>query len=707
MVSVRLSVTHVTVALLAWIGLTTFLQVGFGEEGLLRWSGYVVLTPVVAGALLPRRQTLLVAAVNLAVAGFVYGFVIHQSIGGRIVVLVALVLASLIGTVVCRVRLDREERLARMMIARDRLSVLSRATTQVGTTLDVVRTARELAEVAVPRFADFVTVDLFDSVLAGGEPEEGPFEGPVRLRRVAHKSVLDNSPEAVLDLGESDLYPPISVPARALATGNPVKVAQLLDEAEVRAWLGGDPRRPATTEDYGVHTGMTIPLRSRGAVLGVAAFIRHRRPDPFDADDLLLAEEVASRASVCLDNAHRFTREHRRSLTLQRSLLPRGLPENPAVETASRYLPSGTEAGVGGDWFDVIPLSGARVGLVVGDVVGHGMHASATMGRLRAAVRTLADIDLPPDELLTHLDDVVTRLGTEAGPSRRGRHRGRAGDRGRTEAGAGDGGGPLDPLPAGEIGATCLYAVYDPVSRRFTVARAGHPPPALVAPDGTTRFIDLPAGPPLGTDSLPFESVELELAEGSTLALYTNGLVESRSREPDNGLDLLRRALSGPCRSLESTCDAVLKALLDEQHTDDIALLLARTRTLDAQHVVAWDLPPDPASVGRARELANSQMAAWGLEGIAFTAELVVSELVTNAVRYGEAPVQLRLIREKTLICEVSDGSSTAPHLRRARTLDEGGRGLFIVAQLTDRWGTRHGPQGKTIWSELSLTTNP
>ncbi|MDI5962805.1 SpoIIE family protein phosphatase [Streptomyces sp. SL13] len=686
-VSVRLSVRHVTVLLLGWIALATFVQIDFGEGGLLRWSGYSVLTPVVAGALLPMRQSLLISVVNLVVSGCVYGVVIdHLTDGGRVVVLVAVLLASVVGVLVCRVRLEREERLVRLMVARDRLALLGQATAGVGTTLDVVRTARELADVATPRFADFVTVDLFDWVLSGDDPEPGPFEGAVRLRRVAHTSVLDSSPEAVLDLGEADVYPPISVPARSLAAGTPIRAGQLLRDAEVVEWLAQDPRRAAKVEDFGLHSGITIPLRARGATLGVAVFIRHRRPEPFDDDDLLLAEEITSRASVCLDNAHRYTREHHRSLTLQRSLMPRGLPRNAAVEAASRYLPAGSEAGVGGDWFDVIPLSGARVALVVGDVVGHGMHASATMGRLRAAVRTLADIDLPPDELLTHLDDVVTRLGTETDP-------------GQDECGA-----PLDPLPAGETGATCLYAVYDPVSRRCTLARAGHPPPVLVAPDGTTAFVDLPAGPPLGLGSLPFESRELELAEGSLLALYTNGLVESRRREMDEGLDRLRHALSGAGPSLEATCDAVLASLLDDQQTDDIALLLARTRALDAQHVATWDLAAEPASVGRARDLATSQLAAWGLEAIAFTTELVVSELVTNAVRYGEAPVQLRLIREKTLICEVSDGSSTAPHLRRARTLDEGGRGLFIVAQLTDRWGTRHDPQGKTIWSELSLT---
>ncbi len=688
-VSVRLSVKHVTLLLLAWIGLTTFLQVDLGDEGLLRWSGYSVLTPVVAGALLPFRQTLLVTLVNLVVASCIYGFVVRDLTGGaRWVVLTAMLVASVVALVVCRLRLEREERLAGLMIARDRLTLLSTASSQIGTTLDVVRTARQLAEVAVPRFADFVTVDLFDSVLRGGEPETGPFEGSLSLRRVAHKSVIDTSPEAVLDLGESDVYPAISVPARSLAGGESIRAAHILRDTEVLEWLAQDPRRAAKVEDYGLHSGITIPLRARGAALGVAVFIRHQRPDPFDSDDLLLSEEIAARAAVCLDNAQRFTREQHKSLTLQRSLLPRGLQRNPAVEVASRYLPTGSRAGVGGDWFDIIPLSGARVALVVGDVVGHGVHATATMGRLRAAVRTLADIDLPPDELLTHLDDVVTRLGGEA------------------EAAQDELGDPSETLPGSEIGATCLYAVYDPVSRNCTLARAGHPPPALVRPDGSVEFVELPASPPLGLGSLPFESTELDLPEGSLLALYTNGLVASRRRDMDRGLEQLRQALAASGPSLETTCDTILKTLLDDHQTDDIALLLARTRVLDAQHVVSWDLSADPAAVATARELATAQLTSWGLEGAVFTTELVVSELVTNAIRHAAAPIQLRLIREKALICEVSDSSGTAPHLRRARNLDEGGRGLFIVAQLTDRWGTRHGPAGKTIWAEIPLAAS-
>ncbi|MDX6314093.1 MAG: hypothetical protein QOF44_3557 [Streptomyces sp.] len=565
--------------------------------------------------------------------------------------------------------------------ARRRLAVVNEASTAIGSTLDVTRTAQELADVASGRFADFVSVDLLDTIVRGEEPGEAAAAGPVVLHRAAQQSVLPGCPEAAAAVGDVDVYPGYSPPVRALATGKASR--HTIDDPEIRRWIGADAARAKGVRDYGVHALMVVPLRARGTTLGQALFVRHRTPDAFDDDDLLLAEEIAARAAVCIDNARRYSRERATALTLQRSMLPQRMPDQAAVEVASRYLPAGSQAGVGGDWFDVIPLSGARVALVVGDVVGHGVHASATMGRLRTAVRTLADVDLPPDELLTHLDDLVIRLDLEEGPK------------------AGGDGGHV----AGEMGASCLYAVYDPVSRRCTMARAGHPLPVVVHPDGRTELPDLPAGPPLGLGGMPFESAEMELPEGTLLALYTDGLVESAGHDIDTGLTLLSRALTRPARSLEETCDNVLYSLLPDRHSDDIALLVARTRALDAGHVATWELPSDPAIVSEARRTAGEQLEEWGLDEMVFTTELVVSELVTNAIRYaGGGPIQLRLIRDTTLVTEVSDASSTAPHLRRARTFDEGGRGLLLVAALTQRWGTRQTPAGKTIWAEQELS---
>jgi ABC-type branched-subunit amino acid transport system ATPase component/anti-sigma regulatory factor (Ser/Thr protein kinase) len=373
-----------------------------------------------------------------------------------------------------------------------------------------------------------------------------------------------------------------------------------------------------------------------------------------------------------------ITGNHAMAVNLQQSLLPHGLPEQDALDVAYRYLPA--QAGVGGDWFDVIPLSGARVALVVGDIVGHGMHAAATMGRLRTAVHNFSMLDLPPDELLAHLDDLVGRIDKD-------------------EAAAG-GGVPI-------AGATCLYAIYDPVTRRCELARAGHLPPGLVQPDGTVEYLDVPAGPPLGLGGLPFEAVEQQLSEGSQLVLYTDGLVEDRNRDIDVGLELLRGALAGVGRTPEQSCERALDALLPANPKDDIALLIARTHGLPDDHIARWEVPSDPAAVGLVRDQADRQLAVWGLDELAFTTELILSELVTNAIRYATGPITVRLLRARTLICEVADTSNTSPHLRYAATTDEGGRGLFLVAQLAEHWGTRYTSAGKIIWAEQPFPGKP
>ncbi|MFI9243508.1 SpoIIE family protein phosphatase [Streptomyces sp. NPDC053086] len=557
--------------------------------------------------------------------------------------------------------------------ARRRLALLNEAATGIGTTLDVVRTAEELVELLVPRYADFASVDLLEWVLGAEEPPALP-DGGVDVRRVAHGSTRPGNPGAALRLGERHVYEPTLPPARALQEGHAV-VCQA-GEPEFAEWLAERNARSPEGSPYrkGVHSMVAVPLRARGTTLGVAVCVRMAHPDAYGPDDAAFAEELASRAAVCVDNARRFARERSTALALQHSLLPRGLPRQAAVEVAHRYLPCGSVAGIGGDWFDVIPLSGGRVALVVGDVVGHGIQSSATMGRLRTAVRTLADVDLPPDELLTHLDDLVTHL-------------------------AADGSGE----EIAELGATCLYAVYDPISRRLSLAAAGHPPPAVILPGGTAELVPMTAGPPLGVGGLPFEATEQELPEGSIVALFTDGLIDYRDQDLDGASDELLRAFRAPADSLDALCDNVVKAVLPDQPCDDVALLLARTRALGADRVATWDVPRDPAQVAVVRQAATEQLDVWGLTEASFVTELVVSELVTNAIRYGEPPIQLRLIRDRALICEVSDASSTSPHLRRAHAYDEGGRGLLLVAQLTQRWGSRQTAAGKTIWAEQPL----
>jgi len=552
----------------------------------------------------------------------------------------------------------------RAEVARERLDMLYAAGVGIGTSLDVTRTAQELTELAVPRFADFVTVDLFDAVLAGEQPEAG-----LELRRTAFGGIRDDAP--LYPVGRHIHFVPSSPQARSLRSGQAILEPRLNDAP---GWQAQDLERTAQVLEYGIHSLITAPLRAGSLILGLANFWRSRQPEPFDAEDLELAEELVARAAVSIDNARRYTREHTMAVTLQRSLLPRSLPEQNALEVAYRYLPA--QAGVGGDWFDVLPLSGARVALVVGDVVGHGLHAAATMGRLRTAVHNFTALDLAPDELLTLLDEMVARI-----------------DQHEAEEG---GSAPV-------TGATCLYAIYDPVARRCAIARAGHPPPALVLPDGRVEFPEVPAGPPLGLGGLPFETADLELAEGSRLVLYTDGLVEDRARDIDVGLGLLREALEQAGTSPEDTCRAVVDARLPARPSDDIALIVARTRALGADRVAAWDVPTDPAAVADVRSSVTRRLAEWGLDELAFTTELILSELVTNAIRYGGAPIRVRVLRERALICEVFDSSSTAPHLRYAGMTDEGGRGLFLVAQLAERWGTRYLPTGKVIWAEQPL----
>ncbi|MDH6140432.1 serine phosphatase RsbU (regulator of sigma subunit)/PAS domain-containing protein/anti-sigma regulatory factor (Ser/Thr protein kinase) [Kitasatospora sp. GP30] len=552
-------------------------------------------------------------------------------------------------------------------VAGNRLALLYEAGVGIGTTLDVVRTAEELARVAVPGLADFVTVDLADPVLQGDEPTGTGKD----LRRVTVHGIREDDP--FYPRGRLIAFIPSSPQARGFGSGRSQVVPDL---SAAPGWQAQDPDWTRQIVDYGVHSLITTPLTARGIILGVANFWRAQKPEPFDDEDLALAEELAARAAVSIDNARRYTREHAMAVTLQRSLLPRALPEQSALGVAHRYLPA--QSGVSGDWFDVIPLPGSRVALVVGDVVGHGLHAAATMGRLRTAVHNFSTLDLPPDELLGYLDELVDRIDQE-----------------ETDSGTG----------TGVTGATCLYAIYDPVSRLCSIARAGHPAPALLRPDGSVVFPELPIGPPLGAGGgMPFETAQVHLDEGTQIVLYTDGLIEDRTRDFDIGMELLRQALSGrQDRPPEENCQTLLDDLLPARQQDDVALLIAKTRVLGAERVADREVPFDPAAVADIRAWTAAKLDEWGLAELEFSTELILSELVTNAIRYGSPPVRLRLLRDRGLTCEVADGSNTSPHLRYAATTDEGGRGLFLVAQLTKRWGTRYSPQGKIIWAEQSL----
>jgi len=346
------------------------------------------------------------------------------------------------------------------------------------------------------------------------------------------------------------------------------------------------------------------------------------------------------------------------------------------MDVAHAYV----QAGSGGDWVDAVPLSGARVALVVGRAPGHGLQTAAAAGRLRAAVHTLSDMDLQPDELLARLDDLARRLSKEDG-----HHAPR----------------PVPDGEAREAGATCLYLIYDPVSLRCSMASAGHPWPVIVHPDGTTVSLDHPIGAPLRCSDGPFEKIDLDLPEHSMLALYSPGLFQEQSealtRERIAGL------LTGYTGSVRQACSMLTQALVPPHPREDAVVKVARTHSLSPARVVSWDLPSDPSVVSIARSLVTEQLTSWDMSETTFTTELIASELVTNAIRYAKPPVRLRLIRGHVLTCEVSDGSSTSPRLRHARTTDEGGRGLLLAARLSERWGTRYTDDGKTVWVEQSI----
>ncbi|MEV6027834.1 SpoIIE family protein phosphatase [Streptomyces sp. NPDC052036] len=542
---------------------------------------------------------------------------------------------------------------------------------RVGASLDVVRTAQDLADVIAPAFGDLAVVVLAHSVFEGDEPSRQVGGGDLHLRTAALAPADAVWPAGIRHGG---LVPPLS-DHPLLRSSQHGKTVVYGREDFVALFGGPQPAQYVLPED--AHTVMVAPLYARGLTLGDIVVWRTGRSDPFTEDEADLMKQIASRGALAIDNARRYTREHRAAVALQERLLPPATTDTAAAETAGVYLPAGGGADISGDWYDAIALPSLRLALVAGDVVGHGMPASATMGRLRAAIQTLADLEMEPDELLTRIADLVQRLAAEAPP---GGH--------------------------DSIGATCLYAVYDPVTQRCTMASAGHPPPVLVRPGGSAEPVGISPGPPLSVSGMPYETTTIDLEPGSILALYTDGLIERGDRDIDQGLRCLTDALAASCRpgrALDETGRALLAGLVDQMPRDDATLLLARTRAVPAKNTAHWEIPANLAAVCEAREWAARQLTLWGLNDLLFTTELIVSELVTNAIRYGRPPAELRLIRHNVLVCEVTDSSSTQPRLRRARTTDEGGRGLFLVAQLGTRWGCRHGQNRKTIWSEQHI----
>ncbi|TXS52703.1 SpoIIE family protein phosphatase [Streptomyces sp. t39] len=552
--------------------------------------------------------------------------------------------------------------------ARARAASLDAVRRRVGQSLDLAATCEDLVQAVVPGFADIAVVEIVDEVLRGAEAPSGPLGRDTPLRRTAFAGPDDGEPAH--PVGDVRSMPHPSPYSLALSDLRP----RLLEVGPDSGWLAGDPPRARSIAEYGSHSLIVLPLTLRGTVLGLLSLYRRGGNPAYTQEDVSFATTLATHTAVSIDNARRYQREHTIASTVQRRLLPPDAESRAlvAVEAVHAYLPGRNS----GCWFDTIPLSGARTALVVGQVKGHGIHTAAVMGQLRTAVQTLAALDLEPDELLARLNDTARVLDRE-------RHALPVGD------------GPSDPLEA-----ACLYAVYDPFSRRCTMARSGHPVPVVVAPDGRTATLNVPEGPALASsDRAPFGTLSAVLEPGSLVALYSG----SRVLLDKPGTRPLSEVLTPPDRPLRALCDALVYNF-PAPELDGAVVLLARTGSFASEQQATWELAHDLRDPGAARALAREQLTAWRLpDETVGTVELVVSELVTNAVRHGTAPVTLRLIRTSSLTCEVHDTSPSAPHLRHAQTVDEGGRGLFIVSQLASAWGTRYTGQGKTIWAEVPL----
>ncbi|WP_432043396.1 SpoIIE family protein phosphatase [Streptomyces cadmiisoli] len=548
--------------------------------------------------------------------------------------------------------------------ATSRLALLDAVRTRVGRRLNVMDVCQELVDAVVPAFADTADVEVIEDVVRGEDPPSAPVHRDVRLRRAASRGRENGPPAGTV---------------RPLAANTPF--AQVLSDLRPRLlpldgdspWRAADPERADVVERSGAHSLIVVPLALHGQVLGVVSFYRRRQEDSFEQDDVAVASAVCSHAAFCIDHARQFMREWMIASTVQRRLLPQHPVSLDTVEISPLRL-AGPEGG--GAWFDAIALPGARTALVVGDVAGQGVAAAGTMGLLRTAVHTLAALDLQPDELLARLNDTAARLFTARASLP-----------------------PMDPLSDEPLTAGCIVAIHDPVNLTCTIARAGLPEPVAVLPDGTTADLSVPPGPPLaGTDNAPFPATTVSLPEGSTLAMGTSVLAEEVLAPSGAFRRLLTDAGARPLPEVRET---IAHAFADVPRTREALLLLARTKALPADRVMTCDLPADPEAAPIARAAARHQLSVWGVdEETAFTTELIVSEFVSNAVRYGAPPLRLRLLHDRVLTCEVSDAAASAPQVRHARTVDETGRGLFIIASLADQWGTRYQAIGKTVWAE-------
>lgn len=554
---------------------------------------------------------------------------------------------------------------------RERLEFLNEVSGRIGTSLDLTTTIHEVSAAVVPRFTDVAGTYLREQVIAG----EGFPDGPPDTTTMWHRVALEHNDEPgrwddVVPVGESMPFPAHTPFFQCMTSGEPVLVPRISEEMgnAIASQFEKRDIRPLITH----RSMLVVPLKARNVVLGFMILLRHRERAEFNDMDRVTGAELAARAGLVLDNARMYTYQENVADTLQDSMLPRIEPRMAGCDTATRYLP-GTRLGrVGGDWFDTIQLPGSRTALVVGDVMGHGLNSAAMMGQLRTAVQTMAGLDLEPAQLLRSLDDLAQRLGEN-------------------------------------YLATCLYAVYDPVDSTLSLANAGHIPPVLVrAADGTSELLELPTGAPIGVGGVAFETAAFPVAPGDRLVMCTDGLVEVRGQDIGTGLAALCESAAHPAASMDAACDTIIRTLAAATdqggRKDDVALLMARLNGIPAEDTALWRLPPEPRAAGRARRLVREQLTAWGLGAESDTAELLVSEIVTNAVRHTRSRrIELRLVRTEGLLCEVSDDDHELPQLLHTPGLRSSGRGLRVVSRLSRRWGTSRTARGKTVWFEQAL----
>ncbi|MEU4209458.1 SpoIIE family protein phosphatase [Streptomyces sp. NPDC026206] len=551
---------------------------------------------------------------------------------------------------------------------RERLEFLNEVSGGIGTSLDLERTIREVTSAAVPRFTDFAGTHLRAAVLAG----EGFPDGPPDVTTVWHRVWVEHNDEPgrwddTVPVGEAIAFPEHTPFFQCMVTGEPVLIPRISEELGER--ISGQFEKRDLRPLINGRSMLVVPLKARNVVLGFMVLMRRDGREPFNGMDRTTGAELAARAGLVLDNARMYTYQENVADTLQDSMLPQFSPRMAGCDTATRYLP-GTRLGrVGGDWFDTIKLPGSRTALVVGDVMGHGLNSAAMMGQMRTAVQTMAALDLPPGQLLRNLDDIAQRLGEH-------------------------------------YLATCLYAVYDPIRSRLSIANAGHIPPVLVrAEDGRSRLLDLPTGAPIGVGGVPFETATVPVAPGDRLVLCTDGLVEVRGQDIGTGLAALCESAAHPAASMDDACDTIIRALnTGDSRKDDVALLMARLNGIPPEHVAEWELEPQAGEVPRARRLVRDRLAAWGLAAAAPVAEQLVGEVLGNTVRHAHTRrMGLRLVRTDVLLCEVTDDDHTLPGLLSTAPDDEYGRGLRVVSALAREWGASHSGRGKTVWFEQTL----